>query len=69
MAKSLNKAMLIGNLTRDPEMRYTPQGLRFVLLVLPQTAAGQMTPVRKKKTLNFITLSLGINSPKSVHNF
>ncbi len=26
MAKSLNKVMLIGNLTRDPELRYTPQG-------------------------------------------
>jgi single-strand DNA-binding protein len=26
MAKGLNKVMLIGNLTRDPEMRYTPAG-------------------------------------------
>ncbi|EKD96354.1 MAG: hypothetical protein ACD_24C00081G0001, partial [uncultured bacterium] len=26
MAKGLNKVMLIGNLTRDPELRYTPQG-------------------------------------------
>jgi len=26
MARSLNKAELIGNLTRDPELRYTPQG-------------------------------------------
>lgn len=26
MARSLNKAQLIGNLTRDPEFRYTPQG-------------------------------------------
>jgi len=26
MAKSLNKVMLIGNLTRDPELKYTPQG-------------------------------------------
>jgi single-strand DNA-binding protein len=26
MARSLNKVMLIGNLTRDPEMRYTPAG-------------------------------------------
>lgn len=26
MAKSLNRATLIGNLTRDPELRYTPQG-------------------------------------------
>jgi len=26
MARSLNKATLIGNLTADPELRYTPQG-------------------------------------------
>ncbi len=26
MAKSLNRAQLIGNLTRDPELRYTPSG-------------------------------------------
>ena len=26
MSRSLNKVILIGNLTRDPEMRYTPQG-------------------------------------------
>ena len=26
MARSLNKATLIGNLTRDPELRFTPQG-------------------------------------------
>lgn len=25
-SRSLNKVMLIGNLTRDPEMRYTPNG-------------------------------------------
>ena len=26
MAKSLNKVQLIGNLTRDPELKYTPSG-------------------------------------------
>lgn len=26
MARSLNKVIIIGNLTRDPELRYTPQG-------------------------------------------
>lgn len=26
MPRSLNKALIIGNLTRDPVMRYTPQG-------------------------------------------
>jgi len=25
-AKSLNRVLLIGNITRDPELRYTPQG-------------------------------------------
>ena len=27
MARGLNKVMLIGNLGRDPETRYTPDGL------------------------------------------
>lgn len=27
MARSLNKAMLIGNLGKDPELRYTPAGV------------------------------------------
>jgi len=26
MARNVNKVILIGNLTRDPELRYTPQG-------------------------------------------
>ena len=26
MARSLNRVQLIGNLTRDPELRYTPSG-------------------------------------------
>jgi single-strand DNA-binding protein len=26
MARSINKVILVGNLTRDPELRYTPQG-------------------------------------------
>lgn len=26
MARSINKAILVGNLTRDPELKYTPQG-------------------------------------------
>ena len=29
---SLNKVMLIGNLTKDPELRYTPQGTAVVNL-------------------------------------
>ena len=31
---NLNKAILIGNLTRDPELRYTPQGTAVVNISL-----------------------------------
>ncbi len=34
MARSLNKVQLIGNLTRDPELRYTPQGTAVVTFSL-----------------------------------
>src|SRR5665213_1975005 len=30
MARSLNRVQLIGNLTRDPELRYTPSGAAVV---------------------------------------
>lgn len=44
--RSLNKVMLIGNLTRDPELRYTPQGTAVCTFGLAtnrswQTADGQ----------------------------
>ncbi len=34
MARSLNRVQLIGNLTRDPELRYTPQGTAVCTLGL-----------------------------------
>jgi single-strand DNA-binding protein len=34
MAKSLNKVMLIGNLGKDPEVKYTPQGTPIAKLAL-----------------------------------
>lgn len=34
MARSLNRVTLIGNLTRDPELRYTPQGTAVCTLTV-----------------------------------
>jgi len=47
MAASLNKVILIGNLTADPELRYTPSGTartRFSIAVNRQykDASGQL---------------------------
>ncbi|RJR27287.1 single-stranded DNA-binding protein [candidate division WWE3 bacterium] len=41
--RNLNKVMLIGNLTRDPELRYTPQGnavASFVIATNREWVAG-----------------------------
>ncbi|MFZ7125561.1 MAG: single-stranded DNA-binding protein [Desulfobacterales bacterium] len=37
MAKGLNKVMLIGNLGRDPEIRYTPDGLAIAKFSIATT--------------------------------
>ncbi|HWA51692.1 MAG TPA: single-stranded DNA-binding protein [Patescibacteria group bacterium] len=47
MARSLNKVLLIGNLTRDPELRYTPQGTAVVTFSIAtnrqwKTESGEM---------------------------
>src|ERR1700690_830910 len=47
MARSLNKVMLIGNLTRDPELKYTPQGTAVVTFSIAtnrqwKTESGEM---------------------------
>jgi|SRR3990172_533956 len=48
MARSLNKVMLIGNLTRDPEMRYTPQGAAVCTFGIA-TNRNWTTDTREKK--------------------
>ncbi|HXZ99024.1 MAG TPA: single-stranded DNA-binding protein [Candidatus Binatia bacterium] len=41
MAGSLNKVMLIGRLTRDPELRYTPSGTAVCNLAMATNRYGQ----------------------------
>lgn len=48
MARSLNKVELIGNLTRDPELRYTPQGTPVCTFGLA-TNRGWVTDSGEKK--------------------
>ncbi|HVZ66704.1 MAG TPA: single-stranded DNA-binding protein [Patescibacteria group bacterium] len=48
MARSLNKVELIGNLTRDPELRYTPQGTAVCTFGIA-TNRGWVTDSGEKK--------------------
>lgn len=54
MAASLNKVMLIGNLTRDPEMRYIPSGQGVVTFSLAVNRTYNSQSGEKKEEVSFI---------------
>lgn len=56
MARSLNKVMLIGNLTRDPEMRYTPQGTAVCTFGLATNRTWTTESGEKKEDAEFHNL-------------
>ena len=56
MARSLNKVMLIGNLTRDPEMRYTPQGTAVCTFGLATNRQWTTESGEKKEDAEFHNL-------------
>ena len=49
MAGSLNKVMLIGRLTRDPELRYTPSGTAVCQLAMATNRYGQDQQTGERK--------------------
>ena|SRR5581483_742324 len=53
MAGSLNKVQLIGRLTRDPELRYTPSGAGVCNLALATNRYGQDTNGERKEFTDF----------------
>jgi single-strand DNA-binding protein len=56
MARSLNKVQLIGNLTRDPEMRYTPQGTAVCTFGLATNRQWTTESGEKKEQADFHNL-------------
>lgn len=53
---SLNKVLLIGNLTKDPELRYTPQGIAVVNLRLAVNRRWKDKAGEQKEEVCFITV-------------
>ena len=54
MAKSLNKVQLIGNLTRDPELKYTPTGAAVCTVSLATNRSWTTDTGEKKMKQIFI---------------
>ena len=53
MARSLNKVQLIGNLTRDPELRYTPKGNAVVTFSLATNRYWTTDSGEKREEVDF----------------
>lgn len=53
MAKSLNKVQLIGNLTRDPELRYTPNGTAVCSFSIATNRNWTLESGEKKEEVEF----------------
>jgi len=53
MAGSLNRVMLIGRLTRDPELRYTPSGTAVCNLALATNRYGQDQSGERKEFTDY----------------
>ena len=53
---SLNKVLLIGNLTRDPELRYTPQGAAVCEFSIAMNRTFTSKTGEKKEEVTFIDI-------------
>src|ERR1035437_6178796 len=53
MARSLNRVQLIGNLTRDPELRYTPSGTAVCSFSIATNRNWTTDTVEKKEEVEF----------------
>lgn len=55
-SRSLNKVLLIGNLTRDPELRYTPQGTAVCTFGLATNRSWTTEQGEKKEATEFMNV-------------
>ena len=51
---NLNKALLIGNLTRDPELRYIPNGSAVATFTLAMNRVYKLQTGEKKEEVSFV---------------
>lgn len=56
MAASYNKVILMGNLTRDPELRYTPKGTAVVKIGLAVNRSWKTESGETKEEVSFIDI-------------
>jgi len=66
---SLNKVMLIGNLTRDPEVRYTPKGTAVAEISLAVNRSYNADNGEKREEVTFVEVTLWGRSAEIVGEY
>ena len=61
---NLNRVFLIGNLTRDPELRYTPNGLAVATFTVAVNRTYTTPSGEKKDTASF---NYGLNTIRNIN--
>src|ERR1700730_18195217 len=68
---SLNKVYLIGNITRDPELRYTPKGVAVVdiSLAINRVTGGGYSGSERKEETTFVDVTLWARTAEIVAQY
>ncbi len=69
MAASLNKVLLMGNLTRDPELRYIPSGQAVASFTIAVNRTYLATTGEKKEDVNFIRIVVWAKRAEVCHQY
>ena len=69
MAASLNRVLLIGNLTRDPELRYIPSGQAVTTFTLAVNRTYMANTGEKKEEVNFIRVVVWAKRAEVCHEY
>jgi single-strand DNA-binding protein len=69
MAASLNRVLLIGNLTRDPELRYIPSGQGVTTFTVAVNRTYLATTGEKKEEVSFIRVVVWGKKAEVCHQY
>jgi single-strand DNA-binding protein len=66
---NFNKVILVGNLTRDPELRYTPKGTAVVKIGLAVNRNWTSETGEKKEEVTFVDVDIFGRTAENVANY
>src|SRR3990167_7866642 len=69
MAANLNRVLLIGNLTRDPELRYIPSGQAVTTFTLAVNRTYMAGTGEKKEEVSFIRIVVWAKRAEVCHEY